>query len=68
MITLQQARNAKLSLTSTTKDLPVSIGIAHDNHGYYLKVYLSELVNHNIPSEIDVVRVVIEVTGLPRSY
>jgi hypothetical protein len=66
MNNLQQARDAKLSITSTIKDL--SVGIARDNFGFYLKVHLSELVNHNIPSEINGIKVIVEVTGLSESY
>jgi len=69
LITLQQARKAKQSLLLIVKDLPTIIGLAYDNDGYFLIAHISEPIeDHNIPNNIDGVRVVIEITGLPRVF
>jgi len=69
LITLQQARKAKQSLLPTVKDLLTGIGLAYDKDGYFLIVHISEPIeDHNIPNNIDGVRVVIEITGLPKIY
>ena len=69
MINLKEARKAKQSLLSITQNLPTIIGLAYDDSGYFLIVHLSEPIeNYNIPSSIEGVRVVIEITGLPRVF
>ena len=69
MTNLQQARKAKQSLLPIVKDLPTIIGLAYDNNGYFLIAHISEpMENHNIPNNIDGVRVVIEIIGLPRVF
>ena len=69
MISLRQARKAKQSLLPIVKDLPTIIGLAYDNDGYFLIAHISEPIEgHNIPNNIGGVRVVIEITGVPKIY
>lgn len=65
--TIDQARKAKERVKFMIETLPqlVTLGIAHNNSGYFLKVYLSQPVPkiHSIPSSIEGITVETEVVG-----
>lgn len=65
--TIDQARKAKQCVKSMIEDFPqfVSVGIAHNNSGYFVKVHLSQPVpeNYNIPSTVEGISVEAEIIG-----
>lgn len=70
--TMAQASKAKQRVKSMIENLPqfATVGIAHDNSGYFVKVHLSQSVPeiHNIPSSVEGVTVETEIVGTSRVY
>lgn len=65
MTTKEQARKVKNYLGKT---FSVSAGISHDESGYFVKVHLSCYSSHNIPNEIEGVKIETVTVGTPRTY
>lgn len=69
--TMAQASQAKQRVKSMIENLPqfATVGIAHNNSGYFVKVHLSQPVpEHNIPSSVEGVTVETEVVGTSCVY
>lgn len=68
--TIEQARKAKQRVKFLIENLPelATVGIAHNDSGYSVKVYLSQPVpeNYNIPSTVEGITVEIEIVGTSR--
>ncbi len=65
MTSKNQATKAKNYL-ATIINFP--IGLAYDNSGYFLKVHLPQSVVFNIPTTIEGVRVIVDITGSVSIY
>jgi hypothetical protein len=70
--TMHQASKAKQRVKSMIENLAqfATVGIAHNNSGYFVKVHLSQPVPeiYNIPSSVEGVTVETEVVGTSRVY
>ena len=70
--TMDQASKAKQRVKSMIENLPqfATVGIAHNNSGYFVKVHLSQPVPeiYKIPSTVEGVTVETEVVGTSRVY